>query len=222
MNIEGVERQLPLFEPPIDPALLVQAAAAGLDLGTVLADLNAPLPHYRFSIMLQKALELTGELKPYRGLACFGTGEEGCRRVALLRSKQEVELLKKVNLAVAFTNIVQHAGSRTVVLPFGPCLSGRIPVLKSQDIVNEAHTRGRRPLVASPGGLSPPRGDRLIGGGDAGEIGAVRGRIVVLRARLAGEEQAVVHRRGQRGYDVSYDWRGPWEQNLCIMTNVQR
>jgi hypothetical protein len=36
MNIQGVVRQLPLFEPPIDPALLVQAAAAGIDLGSVL------------------------------------------------------------------------------------------------------------------------------------------------------------------------------------------
>ena len=30
MNIEGVVRQLPLFEPPIDPALLVAAGAAGV------------------------------------------------------------------------------------------------------------------------------------------------------------------------------------------------
>ena len=37
MNIAGVVRQLPLFEPPIDPALLVKAAAAGIDLGTVLS-----------------------------------------------------------------------------------------------------------------------------------------------------------------------------------------
>ena len=57
MNIAGVERQLPLFEPPIDPALLVRAAAAGLDIGSVLADLSAPLPHHRFMTMLQKALE---------------------------------------------------------------------------------------------------------------------------------------------------------------------
>ena len=34
MNIDGVVRQLPLFEPPIDPALLVKAAAAGIDIGT--------------------------------------------------------------------------------------------------------------------------------------------------------------------------------------------
>jgi hypothetical protein len=39
----------------------------------------------------------------------------------------------------------------------------------------------RRGPVASPGVLSPPRGDRLLGSGDAGEIGAVRGGIVVLR-----------------------------------------
>jgi len=36
MNIEGAVRQLPLFEPPIDPGLLVKAAAAGIDLSSVL------------------------------------------------------------------------------------------------------------------------------------------------------------------------------------------
>jgi hypothetical protein len=52
MNIEGVVRQLPLFEPPIDPALLVRAAAAGVDLGSILNDINTPTPHYRFNVML--------------------------------------------------------------------------------------------------------------------------------------------------------------------------
>jgi hypothetical protein len=33
-----VKRQLALFEPPIDPALLVRAVAAGLDIGSVLLD----------------------------------------------------------------------------------------------------------------------------------------------------------------------------------------
>ena len=51
-------------------------------------------------------------------------------------------LYRTENLGTAFTNIVQHAGPRTVVLPFGPCLSGRISVPKSQDIVNEAHAKG--------------------------------------------------------------------------------
>ena len=44
MNIEGVVQQLTLFQPPIDPALLVRAAALGLDIGSILSDLNSPLP----------------------------------------------------------------------------------------------------------------------------------------------------------------------------------
>src|SRR5690606_3144816 len=62
MNIEGVTRTLALFEPPIDPALLVKAAAAGLDLKSALDDLNAPLPHYRFVHLVQKAIDLCSEV----------------------------------------------------------------------------------------------------------------------------------------------------------------
>ena len=40
MNIEGVVRQLALFEPPIDPAALVKAVAGGIDIGTAIADLQ--------------------------------------------------------------------------------------------------------------------------------------------------------------------------------------
>ena len=56
MNIQGIVRQLPLFEPPIDPGLLVRAAAAGVDLGSVIASLNAPPPHYRFRFLLARAV----------------------------------------------------------------------------------------------------------------------------------------------------------------------
>ena len=56
MNIEGVVRQLPLFEPPIDPALLVaRPRRPGSTSAASLGDLNAPLPLYRFAVMLQKA-----------------------------------------------------------------------------------------------------------------------------------------------------------------------
>jgi hypothetical protein len=56
MNIRGIVQQLPLLAPPIDPGLLVAAAAAGLDLGSVLSDLNAALPPYRFTTMIQQAI----------------------------------------------------------------------------------------------------------------------------------------------------------------------
>ncbi|MDB5616720.1 neuraminidase-like domain-containing protein [Tardiphaga sp.] len=62
-DINGVFRQLPLFDAPIDPGLLVAAAAAGLSLSSVLNDLNSPMPNYRFNYLVQKAIELCGELK---------------------------------------------------------------------------------------------------------------------------------------------------------------
>jgi hypothetical protein len=62
-NIEGIFRKLTLWDPPIDPALLVQAAAQGLSLDSVLSDLNTPMPNYRFLYLIQKALELCNELK---------------------------------------------------------------------------------------------------------------------------------------------------------------
>jgi len=75
-NIEGVFQQLPLFEPPIDPALLVQAAAQGLSLSSVLNDLNSPMPNYRFYYLLQKALEVCNELKSL-GNAFLSAKEKG-------------------------------------------------------------------------------------------------------------------------------------------------
>lgn len=63
MNIEGVIQQLPLFEPPIDPALLVKAAPAGIDLSSVLNGISAPTPRYRFKVVMQKAIEFCNEVK---------------------------------------------------------------------------------------------------------------------------------------------------------------
>ena len=63
MNIQGVVEQLPLFAPPISPALLVAAAAAGVDLSSVLSNTNAATPFYRFSFMVQKTLDLCAEIR---------------------------------------------------------------------------------------------------------------------------------------------------------------
>ena len=52
-----------LFEPPIDPALLARAAAAGLDVGAIVNGLNQPLPLVRFQLLVQKAAEICQEVK---------------------------------------------------------------------------------------------------------------------------------------------------------------
>jgi len=91
-NIAGVFRQLPLFEPPIDPALLVQAAAQGLSLSSVLNDLNSPMPNYRFYYLLQKALEVCNELKAL-GAAFLSAKEKGDGEVlSRLRATHESAL----------------------------------------------------------------------------------------------------------------------------------
>jgi hypothetical protein len=96
MNIEGVVRELPLFEPAIDPALLVRARAMGLDLATVLDDLSAPAPHYRFSFMLQKAREFCEELKQLGGLLLSALEKRDGEALGQLRATHEKALLKAV------------------------------------------------------------------------------------------------------------------------------
>ncbi len=96
MNIEGVVRQLALFEPPIDPAMLVRAVAAGVDLGSVLNDMNAPLPCYRFQVMAQKATELCTEVKALGAALLSAFEKRDSEALSLLRSSQEIDVLKAV------------------------------------------------------------------------------------------------------------------------------
>lgn len=96
MNIEGVVRQLPLFQPPIEPGLLVKAAAAGVDISSVLSDLNAPLPHYRFQIHLQKANELINDVKSLGAALLSAMEKKDAEEVSLLRSSHEIRLLEVV------------------------------------------------------------------------------------------------------------------------------
>jgi hypothetical protein len=96
MNSEGVVRQLPLLEPPIDPALLVRATAAGLDLSSILNDLNLPLPSYRFSTMLQKAVEFCNDVKALGATLLSALEKKDAEALSRLRSGQEIQLLNAV------------------------------------------------------------------------------------------------------------------------------
>lgn len=60
LTIDGVFRQLDLFQPPLDVRALVAAfASSNRDLSSILADVNRPVPHYRYGYMLDKAKEMT-------------------------------------------------------------------------------------------------------------------------------------------------------------------
>ncbi|MEM9483355.1 MAG: neuraminidase-like domain-containing protein [Cyanobacteria bacterium P01_F01_bin.116] len=68
LNIEGIFRQQALFQPPLDVRALVQAAAAGnRDIGSLLADVNRAVPHYRYAFMLDQAKGMIDVVKELGG-----------------------------------------------------------------------------------------------------------------------------------------------------------
>lgn len=96
MNIEGVVRQLALFEPPIDPGALVKAVAGGMSISGALADLNAPLPLYRFNVLLQKANEVCNDVKALGSALLVALEKKDAEALNLLRQGQEIRLLDAV------------------------------------------------------------------------------------------------------------------------------
>ncbi|MBL1098335.1 neuraminidase-like domain-containing protein [Streptomyces coffeae] len=93
MNLAGIVRQLPLFEPPIDPSLLVKAAAAGLDIGAVLSDISTPMPPYRFSVMLQRAQEVCTAVTTLGAAMLAALEKRDTEALAALRTSHEIALL---------------------------------------------------------------------------------------------------------------------------------
>ena len=92
MNIQGVVRPLALFDPPIDPAMLVKAAAAGIDIGSIVTGLNQPIGPVRSLFLIQKALELCGEVRGL-GNALLSALEKGdAEHLALVRQRHEIQI----------------------------------------------------------------------------------------------------------------------------------
>ena len=85
-------QQLPLFDPPLDPGMLAAAAAAGIDTGSIVSGLNQPLGPVRSLLLIQKALEIAGEVRSL-GSELLGALEKGdAEQLALLRQGHEIAL----------------------------------------------------------------------------------------------------------------------------------
>jgi len=95
-NIQGVFQQLPLFDPPLDPGMLVKAAAAGIDIGSIVSGLNQPIGPVRSPLLIQKALEIAAEVRSL-GTALLSALEKGdAEQLALLRQGHEIQLQQLV------------------------------------------------------------------------------------------------------------------------------
>lgn len=89
LNLQGTFRQLPLFEPPIDPALLVRATAAGVDIAAVVSGVRQPLPLVRYGVLAQQAAELCQEVKSLGANLLSVVEKEDAAALAVLRARHE-------------------------------------------------------------------------------------------------------------------------------------
>jgi hypothetical protein len=94
LNLRGVFQRLPLYDPPIDPALLVRAAAAGLDVSAIVSGLNQPLPLVRFQLLITKATEICQEVKSLGASLLAAIEKQDNEALSLLRSQHENKLLQ--------------------------------------------------------------------------------------------------------------------------------
>ena len=92
MNIKGVRRQLALFQPPIDPAMLVRARAAGLSIEEIVDSVNSPLPLYRFSYLLERAKAYTAQVQSFGSSLLSLLERKDAATLTLLLSEQQQEL----------------------------------------------------------------------------------------------------------------------------------
>jgi hypothetical protein len=105
-DINGNFSAVPLFAPPIDPGLLVRAAAAGISISSILAGLNAPLPYYRFRIMSAKATELAAQLSNLGNALLAALEKKDAEMLSQLRSGQEIALQTQI-LGIRKTQITE-------------------------------------------------------------------------------------------------------------------
>ncbi|MHA7291288.1 Tc toxin subunit A-related protein [Arthrobacter sp. MDT3-24] len=136
MNIKGIVRQLPLFEPAWSVLALVQAAAAGVDLDTVLDAAAAPASHYRSRVILQKAMELTGEVRALGERLLAVLEKADAAGLDLVRASNESQLLRAV-LDVRKQAITEAQRTQTALERSQETATGKVEYLRSRDYINQ-------------------------------------------------------------------------------------
>ena len=93
-NIKGIERQLALFGPPIDPNQLVRLAAAGD--GSISLATTDNVPNYRFSYLLERAKGMTSTVIQLGGNILSTLEKKDAEKLAMLRATHEPILLQLI------------------------------------------------------------------------------------------------------------------------------
>jgi hypothetical protein len=94
MNIEGVVRIPALFDPPIDPGALVRAAAAGLDIASIVNNVNQPVSTVRGPVLLRAAQQLCDAVTALGAAVLVASEKEDAETLAALRHSHELRILE--------------------------------------------------------------------------------------------------------------------------------
>ncbi|MBZ5728803.1 MAG: hypothetical protein LAP87_27960 [Acidobacteriia bacterium] len=94
-NIRGQALQLALFDAPIDPGLLIRAQNAGVDLTSVIADLTAGLPNYRFTFLYTQALDFVNAVRAYGALLLAALEKSDADQLAVLIATNQQQILQQ-------------------------------------------------------------------------------------------------------------------------------
>lgn len=94
MNIKGVRRSLSLFQPPIDPMMLVRMKAAGLTLEDIRGLLAGAgqVPKYRFTYLLEKARQFTQVVQGFGAGLLSALEKKDAEELLLMRTTHEKNL----------------------------------------------------------------------------------------------------------------------------------
>jgi hypothetical protein len=95
LDLQGNPRTLPLFDPPIDPQLLADAAMAGLDVSSIVMSGYVPRPHYRFRTLLELAVSFTNEVKSLGAGLLSALEKRDAEQLNALRSRNEMHVLDR-------------------------------------------------------------------------------------------------------------------------------
>jgi peptidoglycan hydrolase-like protein with peptidoglycan-binding domain len=89
LNLQGVAQPLPLYAPPINTLQLIEQG-----VGNRVAGIAAPAftPVYRLPVYLERALELTNDVRGYGSLVLAALEKKDAEALALLRANQDVDI----------------------------------------------------------------------------------------------------------------------------------
>jgi hypothetical protein len=168
LDIEGRARELPLFEPAIDPGVIARARAAGADVATALADPPAPLPSHRFTFMLARAREVCSQARALGAALLSALEKRDAEGLALLRSGHELAALAQLR-AVRSRQVEEAASARAALAESRKLTDARL-----------AHYRG---LITA--GLNRHERSALDQTGDAADLQSAATVLDVIGGALA-------------------------------------